>query len=458
MSSSRGAISPYKLASVLLQYPTTALFDGLNELEAVAQTSPKASRDAFARFLLWLRATPPTEVGQHYVETFDLRRRCALYLSYYRYGDTRKRGMSMLTFKTAYRAAGFDPSDDELPDYLPMVLDFAALTPRGERLLRAHRADLELLRRALEQASTPYLDVVAAVCALLPRLGRREAGLVHAAWESRPATRGGRTRAVCPAGIPDRLRNPDVTATAAQVFWWVALPYLALGVFAVGHVWRWRYDQFGWTSRSTQLQERRMLKWGSPLFHYGTFAAIGGHVIGVLIPERWTQAIGIPENVYRWFSAGAGTLAAVLVIGGVIVLASRRLLVPRVRATTAPINYVTLILLLIVILTGIAPTIGINLLGHGYNYRTTVAPWFRSLFTGSPDVQAIAHAPFIYQLHATAAWMIWALWPFSRLVHAWSYPLWYLWRPYIVYRSRRPAPPSEPGTGGRKWRKIGAPY
>jgi respiratory nitrate reductase gamma subunit len=87
-----------------------------------------------------------------------------------------------------------------------------------------------------------------------------------------------------------------MTATGAEVFWWVVLPYLALGVFAVGHVWRWRYDQFGWTSRSTQLQERRMLKWGSPLFHYGTFAAIGGHVIGVLIPERWTKAVGIPDD------------------------------------------------------------------------------------------------------------------------------------------------------------------
>ena len=86
---------------------------------------------------------------------------------------------------------------------------------------------------------------------------------------------------------------------------------------------------------------------------------------------------------------------------------------PRVRATTAPIDYVTLSLLLVVILTGIAPTIGIDLLGHGYNYRTTVAPWFRGLFIGSPDVQPIAHAPFIYQLHATAAWMIWGLWPFS---------------------------------------------
>ena len=100
-----------------------------------------------------------------------------------------------------------------------------------------------------------------------------------------------------------------MNATDAQLFWWVALPYFALGVFVVGHVWRWRYDQFGWTSRSTQLQERRLLKWGGPIFHYGTFAAIAGHVIGVLIPERWTKAIGIPEQAYRWFSAGAGTVA-----------------------------------------------------------------------------------------------------------------------------------------------------
>ena len=139
----------HKLASVLLQYPTSALFDGLDELDAyAAQTAPRPARAAFGQFLSWLRATPPTEVAQHYVETFDLRRRCALYLTYYRYGDTRKRGMAMIAFKTAYRDAGFVPSGQELPDYLPMVLDFADLCPRGERLLHAHRADLELLRRA----------------------------------------------------------------------------------------------------------------------------------------------------------------------------------------------------------------------------------------------------------------------------------------------------------------------
>ena len=177
----------FKLASVLLQYPTTAMFEGLGELEAfAATTSPRPARDAFARFLTWLGATPPADVAQHYVQTFDLRRRCALYLTYYRYGDTRKRGLAMVAYKAAYRDAGFIPSEDELPDYLPMVLEFAALTSRGQRLLRSRRADVELLRRALAQAGSPYQDVVAAVCAQLPRLGRRELSQVLAAWESGP--------------------------------------------------------------------------------------------------------------------------------------------------------------------------------------------------------------------------------------------------------------------------------
>lgn len=184
-----GSVSPYKLASLLLQYPTATLIEGLDHLDAVASdVSPRASRDALARFLAWLRVTPPEEVAQHYVETFDLRRRCALYLTYFRYGDTRKRGMSMLAVKSAYRAAGFTPTDDELPDYLPMVLDFAALSPRGESLLRAHRADLELLRRALQQAKTPYAHVLDAVCGQLPRLHRRDVSLIDRAWTDGPPT------------------------------------------------------------------------------------------------------------------------------------------------------------------------------------------------------------------------------------------------------------------------------
>jgi len=181
------ATSTFKLASVLLQYPTTALFDGLDELERfTGETGPKPARESFGRFLGWLRSTPSGDVAEHYVRTFDLRRRCALYLTYYRYGDTRKRGMAMVVFKAAYRDAGFVPTDDELPDYLPMVLDFASMTERGQRLLHGHRADLELLRRALVKAESPYADVVSAVLAALPKLGRRELDRVRTAWESGP--------------------------------------------------------------------------------------------------------------------------------------------------------------------------------------------------------------------------------------------------------------------------------
>ena len=144
-------VSPFKVASVLLQYPTVALFDGLGQLAEAVRAGPRATQRPFGIFLDWLSGTSPDTVARHYVETFDLpggrggssprrrQSRCVLYLTYYRYGDTRKRGMAMVAFKAAYRAAGLTPRDDELPDYLPMVLDFAGSHPRGEKLLRAHR-------------------------------------------------------------------------------------------------------------------------------------------------------------------------------------------------------------------------------------------------------------------------------------------------------------------------------
>jgi len=179
-------VSPYKLASVLLQYPTMALLEGITTVEAEAARLPRPAAVRLGRFVDWLRATPPSALAQHYVATFDLRRRCALYLTYYRYGDTRKRGMAMLAFKAAYRGAGFEPVADELPDYLPLVLDFAALHPAGERLLRSHRADLELLLRALRHADSPYASVVEAVCALMPAMRKPDLAVVAKAWADGP--------------------------------------------------------------------------------------------------------------------------------------------------------------------------------------------------------------------------------------------------------------------------------
>lgn len=176
-----GKAGSYKVASILLQYPTQELYGGIDALSAAVRSGPGRPRAHFVRFLDWLRATPPHEVAQHYVETFDLRRRTALYLTYYRHGDTRRRGMALLAFKTAYRAAGMELAGGDLPDHLPVVLDFAAIAPQGEDLLRRHQADLELLRRAMSDDGTPYVHVIDAVCALLPRLRRGDILRIRAA-------------------------------------------------------------------------------------------------------------------------------------------------------------------------------------------------------------------------------------------------------------------------------------
>jgi nitrate reductase gamma subunit len=223
----------------------------------------------------------------------------------------------------------------------------------------------------------------------------------------------------------------------ADLFLWVVLPYLCIAVFVVGHVWRYRRDQLTWTARSTQLLERRLLRVGSLLFHFGILAVIGGHVLGILIPAGVTEAVGIDEDAYHVLSLVAGGTAGIAMTLGFLILLYRRIAVPRVRATTSRSDLVMYPVLTVAILTGMLATFGSNLV-TSYDYRETVAPWFRGIFTFDPDAELMEEAPFLFQLHVTAVWLLYAVWPFSRLVHAWSIPLTYLRRSPILYRSRGP--------------------
>ena len=101
-----------------------------------------------------------------------------------------------------------------------------------------------------------------------------------------------------------------------NVFLWVIVPYLCLAVFVVGHVWRYRYDKFGWTTRSSQLYEDRLLRLGSPLFHFGMLGVVGGHVIGLLVPRSWTEAVGIDDHLYHYVAVLGGLLAGVMALVG----------------------------------------------------------------------------------------------------------------------------------------------
>ncbi|MCH9703073.1 MAG: nitrate reductase molybdenum cofactor assembly chaperone [Actinomycetia bacterium] len=160
----------WRLAALLLDYPseqTVAMFD---ELSAAATQLPDTVSRPMLVFLDHFRDEDPLRLAARYVETFDMRRRASLHLTYYAYGDTRKRGMALLRFKHAYRQAGVEVGDDELPDYLPMVLEFAATVDhaQGQRLLRENVPVLELLRLSLCDNGSVYASLLTAVLATLP--------------------------------------------------------------------------------------------------------------------------------------------------------------------------------------------------------------------------------------------------------------------------------------------------
>ncbi|WP_310739637.1 nitrate reductase molybdenum cofactor assembly chaperone [Microbispora sp. H10830] len=163
----------FRLASVLLTYPDAELLGARDELRGAAgRIEHPRLRGQAEEFLAWLTGTEPIDVQRHYVQTFDLRRRSGLYLTYYLHGDTRKRGMALLILKQRYRAHGLRLAAGELPDLLPVVLEFAATVGpgEGEAPLRQHRRGIELLRAALADLGTPYHLLLDAVTAVLPEL------------------------------------------------------------------------------------------------------------------------------------------------------------------------------------------------------------------------------------------------------------------------------------------------
>jgi nitrate reductase molybdenum cofactor assembly chaperone NarJ/NarW len=156
-------------AALALEYPDENWRSQLPLLRQAADTISGPAGAALARFVEHADRTPADELARHYVETFDLRRRCCLYLTYYAFGDTRKRGMALLRFTHAYRTAGFKLASEELPDHLAVVCEFAARrTEPGLRLLRDNRAGVELLHLALTDAGSPYAAVIDAIRAVLP--------------------------------------------------------------------------------------------------------------------------------------------------------------------------------------------------------------------------------------------------------------------------------------------------
>jgi nitrate reductase molybdenum cofactor assembly chaperone NarJ/NarW len=173
----------HQVAAWCLNYPDEGLIERLPLLcAAVAELPEGKARTKLDELLNYLGDAPLPVLQQHYVETFDLSRKHALYLSYWTDGDTRRRGQVLANFKARYRASGWLlNTHGELTDYLPLVLEYAALADPidGPRLLQEYRPSLELLRFALLEARTPYVCAIEAVCATLPGPSPADRAAVH---------------------------------------------------------------------------------------------------------------------------------------------------------------------------------------------------------------------------------------------------------------------------------------
>ncbi|WP_339191699.1 respiratory nitrate reductase subunit gamma [Bacillus sp. FSL K6-1003] len=221
---------------------------------------------------------------------------------------------------------------------------------------------------------------------------------------------------------------------SGQILWGV-MPYIVLTIFIGGHIYRYQHDQFGWTAKSSELLEKKKLAAGSILFHWGMLSVIGGHLMGILMPEALYTSIGISEHVYHKMAIGAGLPAGVAACTGLFILTYRRLFDKRIRKTSSPSDILILILLLFMMLTGVAATF-LNIDSRGFDYRTTIGPWFREIFLFRPDASLMESVPLWFKLHIMIGYIVFILWPFTRLVHVFSLPLKYLTRSYVVYRKR----------------------
>ena len=225
--------------------------------------------------------------------------------------------------------------------------------------------------------------------------------------------------------------------SSTNILLWSVFPYIAISSFVIGLVWRFKYDKFNWTTRSSQIYEGKLLSIAGPLFHLGLFAVIGGHVVGLLVPQTLTDSLGLSHEAYHLGAVTMGGAAGIATLVGISLLIYRRRTTAMVFAQTTKNDKTMYIFLVATLLAGSAATLSsAGVIGEEHNYRETVAPWVRSILTLSPNGELMMASPLAFRVHAVIGMSLFIIWPFTRLVHSLSAPVGYLFRPSIVYRTR----------------------
>jgi nitrate reductase gamma subunit len=213
-------------------------------------------------------------------------------------------------------------------------------------------------------------------------------------------------------------------------------PYVAVALLIGVGLYRYCIDRYSWSSQSSQFLESRALYWGSVPWHYAILVILLAHFLAFLVPSGWAVVVGNPLRLYLLEVTGLALGITTLV--AVALLIFRRAVNPRVSAVTSTVDWLVLAALLLQVATG--AYIAFTLRWGSVWYLHTATPWLWSLLKLDPQVHYLAALPSVVKLHAFNAFLILAIFPFSRLVHVVSVPLTYLARPYQVvvwYRERR---------------------
>jgi nitrate reductase gamma subunit len=221
------------------------------------------------------------------------------------------------------------------------------------------------------------------------------------------------------------------------VFGWY--PYFCLTVFLVGSLVRFDREQYTWRSGSSQLLRRHQLIWGSNLFHFGILVIFLGHFIGLLTPIAVFEVLGISHGAKQILAIVVGGVAGIACLVGITLLVHRRLFDARIRKTSSFGDIAILLILYAQLLLGLA-TIPVSL-GHlDGSEMVKFMAWAQGVLTLQPGVASlVADVPLIFKLHLFLGMTIFLVFPFTRLVHVWSAPVWYLGRRgYQIVRTRRP--------------------
>lgn len=216
-----------------------------------------------------------------------------------------------------------------------------------------------------------------------------------------------------------------------NVFWFGVYPYLCLSSFTLGLVFRYLATPQEWNARSSNLFARKSLMVGSYIFHYAIIFAFFGHVFGLLTPTVILNGIGFTHNVHEAVAGFAGKFLAVGVVFGLTVLLWRHFASRDVWATTVVMDIVVVCFILFQGITG-----GCQDFFSNFNVFDTVAPWIKGILTFRPHPELMDSTPVFIKLHVICGFSIFAMVPFSRLVHFLSVPVLWCLRPLIQYRRR----------------------